>query len=257
VAAVATQAKSGSDLYGLPLNEFIPQRDELVKRLRAEGEKEEAARVAKLRKPSAAAWAVNQLVRTQKKAINQLFKAGDEQIEAQAKAVSGKGSAEALKQATRKQREATEKLLEAADGLLSSEGHAPAAAVQERVSETLRAAAVDPDSREQVKDGCLAKELRFTGIAGFGADSPMHSEASDEKRGAERRQRAEELEAARERKQEIRQELKKAQAEFRAAEQQLRSAEKLRDRASRAAEQAEQALAEAEDQVKELQRGGR
>jgi hypothetical protein len=248
---------TGSDLYGLPLEQFTPERNELVKRLRAEGEKQEAARVAKLRKPSTAAWAVNQLVRTQKKAINELFKAGDQQIEAQHKAVSGKGSAAALKQAAQKQREATEKLLGAADGLLSSDGHALAAAIQERVSETLRAAAVDPDSREQVKEGCLAKELRFTGMGGFGAESPMHSEASDEKEAAERRRRAEELEAAREREKEARQELRQAQRDLREAEKQLRAAEKLRDKASRSAEQAEQALAEAEEQVKGLQRGGR
>lgn len=254
---MAATVKSGSDLYGLPLDEFTPERNELVKRLKAEGEKDEAARVAKLRKPSTAAWAVNQLVRTQKKAINDLFKAGDQQIEAQAKAVSGKGSVEALKAATQKQREAIEKLLEAADGLLSSDGRELPAAVQERVSETLRAAAVDPDSREQVKEGCLTKELRFTGIGGFGAESPMRSEASEEKEAAQRRRQAEELEAAREREKEARQDLRQAEAKLREAEKQLAAAEKQRDRAARATEQAEQTLDETQDQVKRLQRGGR
>lgn len=254
---MATTVKSGSDLYGLPLDQFTPERNQLAKRLRADGEKEEAARVAKLRKPSTAAWAVNQLMRTQKKAIEELFQAGDELLAAQSKAVGGKGSADVLKSATQRQREATAKLLEKAGGLLNPEGHELPANVQERVSETLRAAAVDPDSREQLKDGCLTKELRFTGIGGFGAGSPTRSQASDEKEAAERHRRAEELEAARENEKKTRQELRQLEAELRETEKQLRAAEKLRDRASRAAEQAREALAEAEDRAKRLQRGGK
>ena len=46
-----------------------------------------------LRKPSVAAWAVNQLVRTQPKALQALFASGDDLARAQAQAAAGKGGA--------------------------------------------------------------------------------------------------------------------------------------------------------------------
>ena len=65
------------DLYGLPLDRFVPERTALSRELRKAGEREQAGEVAALRKPSVAAWAVNQLVRTQRKAIDELLEAGD------------------------------------------------------------------------------------------------------------------------------------------------------------------------------------
>ena len=50
-------------LYALPREEFTPQRDELAKRLREEGDRDGAAAVKALRKPTIAAWAVNQVQR--------------------------------------------------------------------------------------------------------------------------------------------------------------------------------------------------
>lgn len=51
------------ELYALPLDRFVPERAVLVKQLRADGRREDAARVASLTKPSIVAWAVNQVVR--------------------------------------------------------------------------------------------------------------------------------------------------------------------------------------------------
>ena len=258
-----TGVKSAEDLYGLPLEQFTPERNGLVKRLKGDGEKDEAARVAKLRKPSTAAWAVNQLVRTQKRTIAELFKAGDQMIDAQAKALAKQGSPDVLKQAVQVQRAATEKLLEAAAGLLSSTGHELPAATQEQISETLRAAAVDPDSREQVKLGCLTKELQVTGLGGFGTRSadpspgrraldPWHRK--DDKR---EHQRAEELKAAQQRETDARRVLTEAKRELAQAEKDQATAQRRRDKAAQAAERAERALSETRHHVKQLQRGGR
>ena len=74
---------AATELYGLPLSEFIPERARRVKALRADKKRDEATEMAALRKPSVAAWAVNQLVRTQSKAITRLFKAGDALAKAQ------------------------------------------------------------------------------------------------------------------------------------------------------------------------------
>ncbi len=77
IASATVGVVAGDELYGLPLERFVPERAALVKALRAEGRREDAAQVAKLRKPSVAAWAVNQLVRTQGRAAAELFAAGD------------------------------------------------------------------------------------------------------------------------------------------------------------------------------------
>lgn len=51
------------DLYGLPIELFVSERQAVAKELRRQGLRDEAARITGLRKPSVAAWAVNQLVR--------------------------------------------------------------------------------------------------------------------------------------------------------------------------------------------------
>ena len=88
------------DLYGLPLDRFIPERDALAKSLRADTKRDEAAEVTAMRKPTVAAWAVNQLVRTQGRAVGELFEAGDELRDAQAQLLAGKGDGGALQAAT-------------------------------------------------------------------------------------------------------------------------------------------------------------
>jgi hypothetical protein len=172
---------SPEDLYGLPLDRFVPERAALVKALRAEKRREEAAEVAALRKPSVAAWAVNQLVRTQPKALQALFETGDNLAHAQAQAAAGKGGGDAMRDASRRQRDALAKLLEAAEGLLSSAGQGVSQATTERVGETFRAAANDEDARQQVAGGCLTRELRFVGV-GIGGLAPASGKAEQRKR---------------------------------------------------------------------------
>ncbi|HWD64163.1 MAG TPA: hypothetical protein VG405_03240 [Solirubrobacteraceae bacterium] len=243
--------KTASDLYGLPLDQFTPERNELVKRLRAEGEKEEAARVGKLRKPTLPAWTVNRLVRTQKKGIKRLFDAGDAVATAQSK-----GQSDKLRAAVSQQREALGDLMSLAEGLLDSEGRAPAAGVLERVGQTLRAAAIDPDAREQVQDGCLTRELQFSGLGGLGASD---GSASRERKADEqaRRQRQEQIQAAREQEHQAKQDLQLAQKDLRQADKALRQAEKSRDAAGEQVHAAEAALAEAGTVLEKLQRGGK
>ena len=89
------------DLYGLPLDRFVAERGALAKSLRKEGRRDEATDVAGLRKPSVAAWAVNQLVRTQRAAMQELLDAGDELRDAQSALLAGDGDARALRTAGR------------------------------------------------------------------------------------------------------------------------------------------------------------
>src|SRR4051794_23917258 len=161
------------DLYGLPLEQFVPERAALGKALRAQGNRDEAARVAKLPRPSVAAWAVNQLVRTQRAAVDELFEAGDAVIEAQSALVSGSGDAVAMREAAQRERAAVDDLVATARGLLGSSGNELSQTMLDRISDTLNAAALDEDARAQVRDGRLVRELRHVGFAGaFGTPAP-------------------------------------------------------------------------------------
>jgi hypothetical protein len=160
------------DLYGLPLDAFVPERDALAKRLRADGRREEAGEVKALRKPSVAAWAVNQAVRTQPKAARELWDAGDALIGAQEDLLAGRGDARALRAAVDRERSALGELAGAARGLLTSEGRDLGDTTIERVRETLHAAAIDPAAREDVAPGRVTRELAHAGLGGIEAAMP-------------------------------------------------------------------------------------
>lgn len=258
------------DLYGLPLDQFIPERAALAKALKGEKRKDDAAQVTALRKPSVAAWAVNQLIRTQTASITALFTAGDDLAEAQAQAAAGQRAGDAMRDATRRQREAMSDLLQAAEGLLSSAGQALSQTTLERVGDTLRAAAIDPDARDQVKDGCLTHELKFAGlgIGALGDPSPTPAPAKPgtskpkarpaKDLEAERKHRAA-LKAAQKTQTEARQAATRAEKELSAAHHKreeaaasLTEAERLLADALQRAEQAADELTTAEKAVEEL-----
>lgn len=157
------------DLYGLPLEDFVPERDALSKRLRADGKRQEASDVKDLRKPSVAAWAVNQAVRTQPGAARELWDAGDALIGAQEALLGRRGDAGQLRAAVQRERAALDTLVQAARGLLTGRGRDLGDATIERVHETLHAAAIDPQVREQVAPGRVTREMAHAGIGGIEA----------------------------------------------------------------------------------------
>lgn len=251
------------DLYGLPLERFVPERTALAKALRASGERDEAAGAAKLAKPSIPAWAVNQLVRTQAAAIDELFAAGDALKRAQEAVVAGRGSAAALREAAERERQAVATLTEAARGLLSSEGDGLSRAALERVSQTLHAAALDERARAEVNSGCLTRELRHVGLGeGASAGAPTtrpRARQSPRQPGAVARRREQE-QAARERTERLAAARRDEKAARRAAERgarELEAAEQRRDRAAESLRDAEQALREAGDQAEAAERARR
>lgn len=150
------------DLYALPAKDFVAARGALAKELKAAGEKDRAAEVAALRKPSVAAWAVNQVVRGSPAGLAALVEAGDAVADAQAALVGG-GDRAAMRDATAALRAAVGVLVDEAASL-----DGVGAGAFEAVRETFQAAAVDPQAREQVLGGRLERELRYSGI-GVGA----------------------------------------------------------------------------------------
>jgi hypothetical protein len=255
----AVPVDTPEDLYGLPLEQFIDERAALAKQLRANDERDEAKRVAALKKPTVAAWAVNQLVRTQSKTIKALFQAGDDIAAAAAK---GKQGAEKLREATKRQRGALDELMEAAEGLLSAEGKGLGAATLEHVSETLRAAALDPDARDEVAAGCLTRELQPSGLLGpAAAFEPAPAEDTDRAAQREAEQAIRQLKSAQQRRDDAKaaaddaqvavhgaqKALDEAQAELASKQAELEEAQAELNDAQERAERAADALKTAQD----------
>src|SRR3954451_7529140 len=151
-------------LYGLAPDEFVPRRDALAKRLRAEGRREEAAEVGALRKPSVAAWAANQAIRSPAKAARALWSSGDELLAAHEAIIAGKKSGDALRAATARHRAALRELLAAAAGLLDHRGRSPAPQTIQLVETTLHAASLNPALREEAAAGRLTTDHRHTAL---------------------------------------------------------------------------------------------
>src|SRR4051794_22142590 len=153
------------DLYGLPLEEFTPARDAAAREIRKAGDRETAAQVAKLPKPSPAAWAANQVARSQPDLIEALLDAGAALRAAQDAAVSG-GGGRALREATLAERRAVEDVMDAAVRLKPA-GKPLSRAMADRLRTGLHAAATDESIRSALASGRLVSEASAGGAWPF------------------------------------------------------------------------------------------
>jgi hypothetical protein len=246
-------------LYGLPLDAFVAERDALAKALRADGKRDEAAAVKKLAKPTVAAWAVNQALRTQKKAARELWQAGDALAAAQDAILAGKGSGADLRAAAERERSAVEPLVDAARGLLTASGGDLSDATIERVRQTLHAGAIDPEAREEVASGRATRERAPQGLFGGGevaaAPAARARKAEPEPKRAPAHKQAPKRDAAA-----AKREREAAKREREAAARERKEAA-ARERARKAAEQrvakAEKAVAAAAERVEAARRDER
>jgi hypothetical protein len=257
------------ELYCLPLERFVPERDALARELRGSGKRAEATQVAKLPKPALAAWAVNQVVRSQGAAARALWAAGDEVLGVQERAVAGEAAGAELRDAIVAQRAALSPLADAARGMLTARGSFLGEQAVQAVIETLHAAAVDPGARPDVERGRLAKPLRLAGLGAMTAvaaprgapaaakeappEEPPAAEGPPPDREAERRAAAEDREAERAALEEER----RAEAErarvAKARAKALERAVRARDAALQRVERRRAELADAEEELERLE----
>jgi hypothetical protein len=223
-------------LYSGPLEEFTPARNELAKELRGGGDAEAADWVKDLRKPTRAAWIVNQLAARRKKDIATLLKRSEELRAQQEALIGGSADSDRLRDAARAEQLAIDRLLETAREIGAE--HGVGATVLDRVAETLQAASSDPDVAEAIRLGRLTREQRATSLGLVGPAGPLPAakpkrEAED---AAERKARSE---AAKQR---------------RAVERQATAAERRREREQAAVERARRELEERESRLGEAER---
>ncbi|MGZ4620261.1 MAG: hypothetical protein ACXV3F_16520 [Frankiaceae bacterium] len=156
-------AEVADELYGLPPEEFTAARNERAKTYRSGGDRELGAQIAALRKPSTAAWVVNQLARHRRAELDQLIELGATMREAHLDL-----KAERLRTLSDQRHRVIAALAGAGRALAAEQGHAVSETVVQEVEQTLEAALADPDAAQAVGSGHLLTALSYAGLGGGG-----------------------------------------------------------------------------------------
>jgi hypothetical protein len=150
---------AADELYAARPDEFVARRTALAAEAKDGGDKDLAAQVKKLAKPTAAAWTVNMLVRHEVEQVDQVLELGAALREAQASMAGDE-----LRQLGRQRRQLTAAVTRQARSLAAELGHRIGDPVAAQVEETLHAAMVDEDAAKAVRTGLLVKPLAVAGL---------------------------------------------------------------------------------------------
>ncbi len=142
-------------LFQLPLAEFTAARNALASRLKREGRTLDVERVKALAKPSAPAWAVNQLYWEDPKVIDELYTLGERVRKAQTGQLRNVDLRDLLDQ----KKQLMTALRDRASAILSEAGHAASPDAMRRVSATLESLAVWGHTDGIPKPGRLTADL--------------------------------------------------------------------------------------------------
>jgi hypothetical protein len=152
------------ELYRLVPTEFRPARDERVKQARAEGDRELAAAIAKLRRPTVSAWVVNRLAHEARDELGRLVELGEALREAQ-RTLAG----ETIRDLSRQRRSQLNGLIQHARRLVRAAGQSITAQVEREVAASLEAAVADPGAAAAILSGRLTTALYHVGL---GSEEP-------------------------------------------------------------------------------------
>jgi hypothetical protein len=264
------------ELYGLPLGEFTRARDELARRLRKDGRRDDADAVKALRKPTTAAWALNQLARRREADVARLLEAGERLRQAQAELLAGAGRDE-LDAAAAEERELVAALARDAAAIAADAGTGSSETLLEKLRATLHAVAADEELARQLAAGRVLRESEAVGVLGVMPAEPPpgrrrqppparrrqpppkeRGRPAREVRELERRLKAARVEErdARRRKEMTARTLARASERAARAADQLAAAQREEDEAAAALEEAEARTRELEDRLEALREGG-
>jgi hypothetical protein len=229
-------AKELDRLYHGPLEEFTPRRNELAKSLKDDGEGEASTWVKGLKKPTRAAWLVNQLSQRKPAEVKKLLKVGEELRRGQERLLAGKADPDKLRDTTAREQKAIDALLKTAEAI--GREHKAGSQMLDRVGETLQAASSDPEVAEAVELGRLDRERRAAGLGLVGPAAPRapaKSKTEKDEQAADRKARQQEVKRRKD------------------AERRVASAEKRVERRRAALEQARDTLEEREGWLREAE----
>ncbi|MGX1931747.1 transposase [Microbacterium resistens] len=217
------------ELYTAPPGEFVARRNFLAQE---DGERDRAARIRALRKPSVAAWVVNVFATERADRLATALELAAELREAQEDL-----DARSLAELGRQRRALTTQLAREAAALATARGERVTESTVEAVRQTIAAAFFDPQAAMAVASGRLVRELEASSGTPVDPASVVGGGAPSVITAATEGPPTDELRARRERK---------------AAEREVREAEQELQRAQRAQERADRGYAEAESRSERL-----
>lgn len=164
---------AADELYGQPLADFVPARNRLEKDARTSGDRPLAAAVRALRKPSQAAWAVNQIVRQNPELLDDILHLGDDLRTAQ----EG-GDTLGLRRLAARRHDLFAALRRRAEELVADDGRQLGTAAALALERTVGAAMSDPRAAEVVQSGLLVVDLENAGWGLIDLDGAQATESS-------------------------------------------------------------------------------
>ncbi|MDQ4138664.1 MAG: hypothetical protein M3116_07470, partial [Actinomycetota bacterium] len=150
---------AADELYGLAPGEFTAARNARAKAAKASGDKDLGAHLARLPKPSAAAWGVNMLVRHRRTEIDQLLELGRTMRAAQEELDS-----DTLRSLGTQRRAVIGAVAKQARSLARELGQSIGEPAVEEIEQTLQAAMADPNAAAAVRTGRLVRPLTTVGF---------------------------------------------------------------------------------------------
>jgi hypothetical protein len=264
-----TAARALERLFAVAPKEFTRARNSLAAELRKSRDADAARAVARLRRPSAPLWAVNQLARHARASLERFLEAVDRLRRTQLS--DPRGAMEAM----RAERAQLEALVTRAEQALSEAGYSASAEARRRIGDTLLGAATDRRHAEALLHGRLTEELHAPGFdaltgatrlrvvqggaargddAATTARQERRREAADARR-RERESRAHERESRARERDDAKHREREARARERAAkaDERRREAEARRQKAAEVASLQQEATA-ARERLAEIQR---
>jgi hypothetical protein len=248
-------------LYSLSPEMFTKARNDAAQRLRTEGNLVGSDLLRTLKRPTVAAWSIDQLPRRRPDLVIELLEAGTALRAAQRAALSRSGKGDDLLKASERRRLAVASLFEEASMVLREAGREPAVHA-DAIRSTLEAASIDEATGGLFRSGRLTKEV--SPPAGLGDITPFEvltggraerraerdeGEGSPEARArsAPRVSKAEQgLAAAKEAAAESLREVDVAKQDVERLERELRTARSRTERATKAAAAAQERVEAAE-----------
>lgn len=151
------------ELYGLAPEAFVKRRNELAREVKADGDRELAGRIDKLRRPTQAAWAINQWVRAHPDDSALIDELASELTAAQRRSAVDK-----MRALSRRRQELINSSVTAVTRTAAERRVRLADSAVREVTQTLRAAVADHDVLEQVLRGNLTASAEYSGFGPAG-----------------------------------------------------------------------------------------
>ncbi len=147
------------ELYALPPDAFVPARDDRVAAAKEAGDRDLARAVARLRRPTRAAWLANLLARHRAEQLDELVALARALAQAQQELDGG-----TLRALSTQRHRAVAAMARDAGRLAARQGEPVTDALLRELQGILDAALADPAVAEEVRAGRLTKSVRYSGF---------------------------------------------------------------------------------------------